>query len=56
MAIVLSELGEMSVAATDGLWLSAEDAARATGWTLRVGFETHEARARRRTSSMMEAA
>src|SRR5262249_27062301 len=35
MAIVLNDEGELSVAATDGLWLSAEDAARATGWTLK---------------------
>ena len=35
MAIVLNDEGELSVAATDGLWLSAEDAAHATGWTLK---------------------
>ena len=35
MAIVLTERGEMSLAATDGLWLSSGDAERATGWTLK---------------------
>jgi len=35
MAIVLSETGETSVAAADGLWLSAADAERVTGWTLK---------------------
>ena len=35
MATVLSEQGELAVAATDGLWLSAEDAGRTTGWTLK---------------------
>jgi hypothetical protein len=35
MAIILSEAGEHRVAATDGLWLSAADAERATGWTLK---------------------
>jgi hypothetical protein len=35
MATVLSEQGEVAVAATDGLWLSAEDAERITGWTLK---------------------
>jgi hypothetical protein len=35
MATVLSEQGELAVAATDGLWLSAEDAERTTGWTLK---------------------
>jgi hypothetical protein len=35
MATVLSEQGELTVAATDGLWLSAEDAERTTGWTLK---------------------
>ena len=35
MAIVLSEAGETSVGATDGLWLSAADAERVTGWTLK---------------------
>jgi len=35
MATVLSEQGELTVTATDGLWLSAEDAERTTGWTLK---------------------
>jgi hypothetical protein len=35
MATVLSDRGEQTVAATDGLWLSAEDAESATGWTLK---------------------
>jgi hypothetical protein len=35
VAIVLSEAGEASVAASDGLWLSAADAERVTGWTLK---------------------
>ena len=35
MATVLTEQGEMTVAAADGLWLSAEDAEHATGWTLK---------------------
>ena len=35
MATVLTETGEVTVAATNGLWLSADDAARATGWTLK---------------------
>jgi hypothetical protein len=35
MATVLSEQGELTVAAADGLWLSAEDAERTTGWTLK---------------------
>ena len=35
MATVLTEQGEMTVAATNGLWLSADDAERATGWTLK---------------------
>jgi hypothetical protein len=33
MATVLTEHGEMTLAATDGLWLSTSDAERATGWT-----------------------
>ena len=28
-------MGEVTVAATNGLWLSADDAQRATGWTLK---------------------
>ena len=35
MATVLNDSGETTVAATDGLWLSADEAARATGWTLK---------------------
>lgn len=35
MATVLSEMGEVTVAATNGLWLSADDAQRATGWALK---------------------
>jgi hypothetical protein len=35
MATVLTEQGELAVAASSGLWLSAEDAERATGWTLK---------------------
>ena len=35
MATVLTEQGEMTLAATNGLWLSADDAERATGWTLK---------------------
>jgi hypothetical protein len=35
MATVLTDAGEMTVAAANGLWLSAQDAERATGWTLK---------------------
>jgi len=35
MAIVLTEQGQMTLAATNGLWLSADDAERVTGWTLK---------------------
>lgn len=35
MAIALTERGELTFAATDGLWLSEDDAERATGWTLK---------------------
>src|SRR4051812_18684238 len=35
MATVLTEHGEMTLAATNGLWLSADDAERTTGWTLK---------------------
>jgi hypothetical protein len=35
MATVLTGQGEMTLAATNGLWLSADDAERATGWTLK---------------------
>jgi hypothetical protein len=33
MATVLTDAGAVTVTATNGLWLSADDAARATGWT-----------------------
>ena len=35
MATVLTDQGDFALAATDGLWLSGEDAERATGWTLK---------------------
>lgn len=35
MAIVLTDAGEISVTPKDGLWLTSEDAARVTGWTLK---------------------
>jgi hypothetical protein len=35
MATVLTEQGALTLDATDGLWLSAENAERATGWTLK---------------------
>ena len=35
MTTILNETGEVTVAATNGLWLSADDAERATGWTLK---------------------
>ena len=35
MATVLTDTGEMTVAAANGLWLSAQDAERVTGWTLK---------------------
>ena len=35
MAIVLTDTGETTVTATNGLWLSADDAERATGWMLK---------------------
>jgi hypothetical protein len=35
MATVLSDQGETTVTATNGLWLSADDAERATGWVLK---------------------
>jgi hypothetical protein len=35
MAIALTERGELTFAATDGPWLSTDDAERATGWTLK---------------------
>ena len=35
MAIVLSDAGETTVDARDGLWLTGPDAERAIGWTLK---------------------
>ena len=35
MTTVLNDAGEVTVAATDGLWLSADDAMHATGWALK---------------------
>ncbi|MBV8168208.1 MAG: redoxin domain-containing protein [Alphaproteobacteria bacterium] len=35
MATLLTDKGEFSVPATDGLWMSAADAERATGWSLK---------------------
>jgi hypothetical protein len=35
MVTVLTEQGEITLAATSGLWLSADDAERVTGWTLK---------------------
>jgi hypothetical protein len=35
MATVLTEQGEMTLAATNGLWLSGADAEHATGWRLK---------------------
>ena len=35
MATLLTDKGEFSVPATDGLFVSAADAERATGWTLK---------------------
>jgi hypothetical protein len=35
MATILTETGEATVAATNGSWLSTDDAQRATGWTLK---------------------
>jgi hypothetical protein len=35
MATVLTEHGEMTLDATNGLWLTGADAERATGWTLK---------------------
>jgi hypothetical protein len=35
MATVLTEAGEFAVSATDGLWLTAPDAERVTGWALK---------------------
>jgi len=35
MATVLTDAGELTLDAEDGLWLTATDAERATGWTLK---------------------
>jgi hypothetical protein len=35
MTTVLTDAGSFDVAAADGLWLSAADAERATGWSLK---------------------
>jgi hypothetical protein len=35
MATILTDQGAMTLPATDGLWLTADDAERATGWTLK---------------------
>lgn len=35
MTTILTDSGEFSVAARDGLWLSAADAEAATGWSLK---------------------
>ena len=35
MTVILSPTGEHQVSARDGLWMSAADAAKATGWTLK---------------------
>jgi hypothetical protein len=35
MATVLTDAGELTLGAEDGLWLTATDAERATGWTLK---------------------
>lgn len=35
MTTILTDSGEFTVDATDGLWLSAADAARVTGWILK---------------------
>ena len=42
MATVLTEQGEMTLSATNGLWLSADDAERATGWTLKPEGMCHD--------------
>jgi hypothetical protein len=34
MTTILTEAGEFTVEASNGLWLAAADAARVTGWTL----------------------
>jgi hypothetical protein len=35
MTVILTPAAEHTVTARDGLWMSAADAARATGWTLK---------------------
>ena len=35
MTVILTPTAEHTVTARDGLWMSAADAARATGWTLK---------------------
>jgi hypothetical protein len=35
MTVILTPTGEHKVSAQDGLWMSAADAAKATGWTLK---------------------
>ena len=35
MATILTDRGELTVPASDGLWLDAADAERATGWVLK---------------------
>jgi hypothetical protein len=35
MAVLLTETEELTVDAADGLWVTAEDAERATGWSLK---------------------
>jgi len=35
MTMLLTDSGDHEVVASDGLWMSAEDAARATGWELK---------------------
>ena len=36
MATVLTDSSDFTVEATNGLWLTAADAARVTGWTLKL--------------------
>ena len=36
MATVLTDAGELTLPATNGLWLTASDAEHATGWTLKL--------------------
>jgi hypothetical protein len=35
MTVILTPTGEHKVSAQDGLWMTAADAAKATGWTLK---------------------